>query len=322
MWNDVWILAAFIAWPLAVLFVALWLSVRAVAPRKWRLSDVEVDVWAHSRGLQLTPASREAVARRLGRNRLWRRIGALVPLWVLFIALVLADVAVFVVKELGLAEGAGIDAPGPWSWWGWVAIGGYFGGAVLAEATFRRSHASTVRTAVLGVRRPQQYLPAHLWRLLLALPAAAVVLVPVIALVPQEPAAEPVSRPLWSALMTAGAAVITAVIILALIRWLVARPQPVLSTEDAMVDDELRSSSVQLVAGAGCALLFFDVGNQLINLDAAGPVQPVGTVSTVAAVVCIITGLVVWLGVASLPRGRVRRVTTMQRPAPTVSAAG
>lgn len=293
---------------LVLLLLALWASLRGVAPSRWQLSVSEADTWAAGRGLTLDDSSRPVVSARLGRNRLWRRIGFLVPLWVFVLPAAVAGFAVSQYRQWGYAHGA-VPVPHFAGEGFLAAIAGYFLGAVLAEVLIRRPAPSGARAAVMGARVPAQYLPPYVRLLLVVLPAAVAVLhlLPVL-----MPPAETLSysRPagsLGDALLAGALATGLALGLMAAIRWLVARPQAVTSAQDAAVDDALRSSSVHIVAGAGCALLFTMLGGSLGTLQDIYGAYGWSILFWPASWACIIYGLVLWSRLASLPPWRVRR---------------
>ena len=201
-----------------------------LAIRGYRRSEAGAGRWARERGLELTEEGRAMVAGYL------RLSSALRPLGVL---------AGSVLTALA-ARALGVRDFGELIWFAVVA--GYLVGVLYAEVAVRRPSG---RQASMRVRTVQEYLSRSAlqdqrWTAAgAAVIAAAAVVVPA-----REPeVVSPASR--W---LTLVAVVVVYVGVEALQRWLVRRPQPLVSPSLPAADDAIRVQSVHSIAGAGMGL--------------------------------------------------------------------
>jgi hypothetical protein len=226
------------------------LLVRARRP----LPAAKVDAWAERFGLELDDGERKRVAAYLRRGRWWRTVGGTVP----WLALTLLDVIAAAAFDRQV-EGSVRLA--------WLLIpAGYLTAAVLAEATASRPRPGAAGAA-LTPRTLDGYLPR--WVLaVLRVTALGVAATGVIVLVmPIKP--EGWVRHSAAALVTAGIAVVMAVVVEVVLRRVVALPQPAVSDRALALDTALRSASIRTIAGAGIALLLHLLATQVVRLGAA-----------------------------------------------------
>jgi hypothetical protein len=231
-----------------VIALVLAVSVPVVLVRAYaKVNDKLLAEWAQAHGVELTPESRQMVARYLRKSRVLRTWGALAGLLVpSLVELVLNNR----VQLLGFGtDGSSAPYAGPIG-----AFVGYLLGSLYAEVSLARPIARARRSASLVPRELADYLPRWLLRAQRALGIAAVAGVLVLGLVPYDP--REAAEPEWLSLLT-GAAVFAAfaVGLEALERWLVRRPQPFTSPSLVAADDAIRAQSVHSLAGSGLALL-------------------------------------------------------------------
>lgn len=220
---------------LVVLVVAVATASRRPA-RDGRGRDVEL--WAESYGLALTPANRPLVERYVARSTRYRRIGCVLGFLVVPPILVRLDVAM-----------------GGWNVV--LATAGYALGMVVAELTSPRPEPPE-RAAGLEARHLEQYLP----RQLIWLPRGAVVLL-LAALawsstIDEAADGEPFAA---HAGATGGALAVAAAIAVAILatvelgqRAIVGRRQPASRPDLLAADDALRSQSLHALAAAALCL--------------------------------------------------------------------
>lgn len=283
---------------------ALLFALRPVTP-------LAAAMWAARKGLDTaTPVQ---VARELRRLRVWRTVPA-----VLGAGIGAGPSSAYArwldVHGLGrAAEGMVIsEASMVWPFDPLtLALAGYLVGLVIAEST-RRHPSPGSPVARLTARVPSNYLtrPAR-W-----IPIVLAVLTLVAATV-----ARAAGEAVW---WPAAVAVALAVVVHAVQRWVVRRPQRLDHPHDLHVDDVLRSSAAHGLTGASGALLLItavgatDAATRALGIDTfAGAI--VGVVLAALA-----TGgvWVLWLGYGSAHRGQVPAPSTGEDPpAPPASSA-
>jgi hypothetical protein len=239
------------------LAIILAVAIPAQLFRAYRLDERFVERWARDRGVALTPATRPLVARYLHSARVLRAWGAA--------AGAIAPTLISLVAHGRLEVlGFGTDGDSAPLAFGSIFVG-YLLGALCAEVSLARPAGGARRSASLVPRE----LPAYLSRRWLlaqrgaaAAGAAGAVAIGLV--------------PLAVAIVAFGAG------LEAVERWLVRRPQPF--TEQAVVaaDDAIRAQSIQVVSGAGLALLL---------LLCSGVAVGLGTVPVAA--VCLVLSLLV-----------------------------
>lgn len=194
----------------------------------------EVKEWARSRGVSLTRETRAVARRYLVRLKRFRRLGlcaGAAPI------LLLAD-----------------DT----TWPGWLplAAAGYLVGIVVAELSFLRGSRAQPRSALLVPRELRSYLPKRMVAALWILGSISVSLVPLYLVVPLAANADTWAEPNAGVFVLSGVgALALAACTEAIARWLVRRPQPVLSDDLLSLDDAIRASSVHGIVGSGIALV-------------------------------------------------------------------
>jgi hypothetical protein len=227
--------------PLA-LAIILAVAVPAQLVRAYRLDERFVERWARDRGVALTPESRPPVARYLRNARVLRAWGAAAGV---IVPTLVALVAHGRLEVLGF----GTDGDSAPLAFGAIFIG-YLIGALCAEVAVARPAPGARRAAGLARRELRAYLPG---RTLVAQRAAAV------AGALGALAAGLVALAVALAVFGAG--------LEALERWLVRRPQPFTGADAVAVDDAIRAQSIQVLAGAGLALLLLFCGAVAVALD-------------------------------------------------------
>jgi hypothetical protein len=195
----------------------------------------------------------------------------------------------------------------------WVLA--YIIGVVAAELTWPRRQPGGRRGAAVSARRVSSYLPGWVRWTIRAAPLVALTAVAVVALVPQRydvPHPRDVS----------GTAVIAAIVLLVVgivelaLRVVVARPQPASTTHAVAVDDALRSTALQAVAGVSLATLAVLLAAALARV---ADVVEIGKISDdvywiyvtnglgIVRFALVLGGLLAWQYVTGTQRWRVRR---------------
>lgn len=236
--------------------VAVWLA--SLRPRG------RARTWAEAHGVMVTDANRrfvEAYVTEGHRLRLICGFGGAVAL-------------------AALSRGVGVTVPV--SGWVWL-MGGYLVGVVWSEAWLTRLPEGTRRAASLTPRRIRDYLLGRLLVAQIVVPVVALGLATWAAVGSPSPPAEgwysDLDRLAPSTLrvmvIAIGGSVVTlAVVIWALQRHIVTKPQPAGDAALTAVDDAVRSSSVHLLSGTSIAIGLVCIGSQLQVLAARGQMTP------------------------------------------------
>ena len=241
-----------------------------------------VESWAASRGLILTVDNRRLVVHRLRTAGLLRKLGAVAGLFL----------------PIMLAAGVGGAVPGGLLW----AVVGYMAGAICAEVVLGRPLGGPERQASLLPRELDDYLPRFLRLTLRTAGVASFVLAGLVVAVDFD-RSEAVGMTHLSgvAALTLGVtALLAAVLIERIQRWILSRPQPVVASDLLEADDAVRSQSVITIAGAALALLLLILAVLFWNLGISD-VQVLRWVAWVPAVACGVAAFVSWLRFGSLP---------------------
>lgn len=188
--------------------------------------DHQVQRWAASAGVVVTPTNEAQIRARLGRGRRFRAVAALPFWWLLFAPAVFTDfpraVATF-----------------------FIPFGAYVLGALVAELTWTPEPASGVRRAPLVSRNADDYEPGWIRVLPWMLLSLAVLALTV-------GASSDGNGPLTS---DGAAALVLAVAFTLLgeltVRRVVARPQPGADPDELAADDALRATGVALARSVG-----------------------------------------------------------------------
>ncbi|HEY6532603.1 MAG TPA: hypothetical protein VIY72_09875 [Acidimicrobiales bacterium] len=201
--------------------------------------------WASERGLTLTIENEPMVTGYLRTAGLLRRIGVVAGL----------VLPVLFAWALGLRPGSGWFGPG------WI-FAGYLVGALYAEVSLRRPAG---RRASATPRRLADYLRPSLligqWVL-----AGLVVAAATAALVTPG-AGERLGMTLAPVVVVAALGLVSAPLLVMTERWLVRRPQPVVSPSQLAADDAIRSQSVQSIAASGMAAQVLLLAIPLVGLS-------------------------------------------------------
>lgn len=209
----------------------------------YRRAGAAANRWARARGLALSDENRPMVVGYLRASRMFRFLGM---------------AAGFVIPPLAVL------ALGKWppAWeYGWpMVVFGYLAGIVCAEVTLRRPRGRRASVRPRGLR---DYLSSSAVRAQRATAACAGVLAGAALAVPMR---EPVLASRWSraAVLVGVVVVFTGVEVVE--RWLVRRPQPVVSVPLLAADDAIRRQSVHSIAGAGMGMQWLLAGAAMIIL--------------------------------------------------------
>jgi hypothetical protein len=251
-----------------------------VALLVWRNGHItrkKTEGWAASRGLTLTPETRVTVTAYLHTSGLLRGLGVLAGL----------ILPVLWSRALGLGQ---VVVP-PWTW----AFLGYLVGALYAEVSLRRPRGNRAATSP---RRLHDYLRPLLLRGQVVLGVLLVVVAGAVSLVPDRN--DPFGRSPLSLVAALVAGLVGTPVLVMVERWLVLRPQPILSAAQLAADDAIRSQSVQSIAASGMAMQLTLLALPVFALSTGDvgwlrPLAPVGLVPVwLAVLVCFNFGHVGW----------------------------
>lgn len=256
--------------------------------RRKEANDAELRRWIDATGVELTPESRPAVQRYLLWSRRGRRIGGLVG---------------FVSPWLYSAiSGRSIDEGG---WALSMMLVGYLLGALVAEVVVNRAR-ETGAVAVVQPRRLIDYLSMRLLTLQRGLGVLALAMILPYALL--QPNAGIDLPGVGTVALYGLAGAVIAVVVEVIERRIVARRQSLADINDVEIDDAMRATSINVVAGAGIALLIQFAGPLVaITLAAGIPGEAGGVVAGVTLALLLLLSLACWINVAHPTRYRVRR---------------
>ncbi|MGY6502731.1 MAG: hypothetical protein ACXIVQ_17780 [Acidimicrobiales bacterium] len=209
-----------------------------LAIRAYRRSGASADAWARERELTLDDENRAMVVSYLQTSRSLRVLG------------VLAGPMVALVVALAVGEASLV----PSYMWLPAAVAGYMVGIVVAEVLLPRPKSQ--RAAVRPRRLPDYLSP---WALRsqrrAAVGAGALAAIAV---------AVPTREPAWVSISGRVAIFVGVLVVVAsaegIQRWLIRRPQPVVSAALLEADDAIRRQSVHSIAGAGIGMQWLLVG--------------------------------------------------------------
>lgn len=238
--------------------------------------------WANAHGVEVTPGNADFLAAYVHEGHRLRLICGLGALGV----------------APAISAATGFDAGSPGLTW---VLVGYLVGCVWGAAWLTRLPAGTERRASLETRQLADYLAGRLRGAQLVLPLVALGLVVVTVL--HDPS-EGMLRQSGTPLVVSGDVVRTVVVlgllvpaVMGIVWWLqrhiVAKPQPVTSSDLLAADDAVRSSSVHLLSGTGIGISLIFISGQLFGL-ATSVSDGVAAVCNVVAVVCFGAALVSW----------------------------
>ncbi len=239
------------------------------------IGEPRVTDWARAHGLELTADNRPLVADYLRRARVLRSWGAVSGP---------APADPRRTRRRRPLRGRRFSSDG------WVApfqgpmtvFVGYLVGALCAELTVARRVESASRSASLVPRALADYLPRRLVSEQRALGCAVALGVLALGAVPYEPSVTP---PTWLGLLTLACVFAGfAVVLEALERWLVRRPQPFTDASRVAADDAIRAQSVDALAGSGLALLWISLSGVSVGIAASGVPLLIWTTGPLAAI--------------------------------------
>jgi hypothetical protein len=244
-----------------------------------------VNTWARRHGVAIDNVTGPYVEHYLTRGRRIRASCFLVPLAVDMVLQLVAGLYGVWGHDWVLEDQAGTLIS--------FAVLAYFGGAVVAELTWRPRRVQAVgpQAAMAVARDLSAYVPrwVTLWQRAAA--AATVVLIPVVPLVADD-------RDLvWAVLSGLTAVAVTVVAELAR-RRVIDRRQAVMAPEWLAVDDAVRSTSAHILSGIGVLLVMLELSGQLGRvlpeaLD--GPAEAVAIGVSMLALVTWVVGIALWL---------------------------
>jgi hypothetical protein len=261
-------------------------------------SAARLEAWARRYGFALTIANRSLVGRYLRGTRTVQVAGAAIG----FLA---SPVYVGITgRPFPLGDS-----------WVALAVGGYLVATVVAEATFlRRPPATLVRAALLAPRTLSDYVPSATIWVIRTLPLLAVALSAVYALVPKD--SQRSLDPSATFLLVASVVLVAfAIAIEAMLRAIVARPQPATSEDVVAADDAVRASSIHGLSGAAVALVLLGAGWELVSVGEVTSVTILSQILPWLGVLTDVLALGAWIALGHPKSRRVQR-------APTAAGAG
>lgn len=300
----------------SLVFVLLWVVVvRTVVA--WAVRPVtreDVEEWGDRHSVTLGAPDAEAVRRYLARSRAWRRISLAVPVTLTLVLICVSPA----VQGIFRPQSQGVVwAPVPVVWLlsplAWVLA--YTVGAFAAEATWPRRQPDERRAAAVSARRVGDYLPTWTRLAIRSAPLVAVPAVAVVALVPQR-YADPYPRDVTAAAVAAALVLLVTGLVEVAIRVVVARPQPAPTAHAVAVDDALRATAVQALAGASLATLGVLLQQVLAQVAYAVEIGKINDDISwiyvtnglgIVRFVLVVGGLMAWRYLTGSQRWRVRR---------------
>ncbi len=312
---------------LSIVFVVVGLLiVRAFMPP----TPASVERWAQAREVQLTARSAELVAAYLRRTRRFRTLGGVLG----FLTWLLPGIVYDLTPTTWAWRGTLLEATSAGVWWPLVI--GYLLGALAAELSIARARyrdfpgrpsrdfpgrppgdfpgrppgdfpgRPSSKRASLVPRRVDDYVDPLARHGLRAFAALAVLLVPVVAVLPVPPRLQPAPSVTGFALVAAAAVGIVLVV-----EWLqkliVRRPQPFAAEDLVTADDAVRASSVHACAGVGLTLVMTLLGDELWLLGASRGVTLLRWTLLLLSLILFGGGLGIWLGYGTTYAWAVRR---------------
>jgi hypothetical protein len=213
--------------------------------------------FARRQALPVTAANGAQVIRYLAHTRRWRSAGVVVAVWCWFLT-----------QLTGTTVSVNFA----------VLLGGWFTGALVAEARLVSPPAGPHRTASLRPRRPERYVGRLTW----ALPQAALVT----AVVATAGATVLAGQHGWSYSMVAppviGIALAAATVVVR--RRVLTRAQPPLPEDQLAADEAIRSRSLHVLCGTAPALVLLSVSwSASLGVDFADGAAPGSTLAVVSA---------------------------------------
>lgn len=191
-----------------------------------------------------------------------------------------------------------------------TALVGYLAGAIIGETFSPRlpdASAAPRRRAIVAERRLADYVPARSMRAIWLPPALAAAVLVAGALLPWH------REYAMTGLHLRNVAIELAVIVVLLVaatigqRRVLDRPQPASSEVSALqLDDALRASSLQALAGAGTALGLLALGNALFEVGGGTGVQVLRWTLPWAGIAAMLAALFMWGSATTDTRWRQR----------------
>ncbi len=182
-------------------------------------------------------------------------------------------------------------------------LGGYLLGALAAELTQPRLRHTTEPAASLTPRSLTDYLSPRILRALRGTAVLSVGLVPLYLLLPQRAPVTDHPQLFVASLLV----VITAVVVEAVLRLIVRRPQPAVAPDLVSADDAIRSGSIHASAGAGLGIALLLVATELWVFGFGTDVKVVRWVAPVLSLAATAAAFVTWSTFGHDRPWRVRR---------------
>jgi hypothetical protein len=266
----------------ATLAVVLAIGIPVQVFRAYRLDQRSVERWSRERGVVLTAENHAMVVRYLRRTRVMRTWGAVA-------GAIVPSLIEFIWSGRVQVLGFGTDGENAPLGFGTIFIG-YLLGALCAEVSVARLSSGDRQVASLVPRQFESYLSRRVVLSQRVAAAAGALGLLAIGLVPYG---ESTANPGWASLAV-GAVVVMAfgIGLEAIERWLVRRPQPFTDASIVAADDAIRAQSIQIVAGAGLALLLLFCSGVALGLQASD-VRALHSAMVVPAAVCLVLSVVV-----------------------------
>lgn len=251
--------------------------------RRW-----QVEEWARSMGLQLTPRNRDFVRSYIRRTRILRTACGVA-------GLVFAPIYTGFVGE---------PPPQPFDFGLLNGLVGYLVGAVVAEVLLKRPKAR-VPTAALVPRDLNDYIPSVLTTTLRVTAAIGLTLLMLYLAIPARVSRTPEILPPWIVMVAMILVIFVGIELLQ--RYIVARPQSAVEVDLVQADDAVRSASLHALAGAGIALELIIVAVEIAAIGAISNIQLLRWVLPWIGLACGLVALGSWMHVTRPDHWRVRR---------------
>jgi len=281
----------FLAVGTALAIAGLWFATRVP-------SDGQLAGWTRRYGCALTASTRPVVTRYRRRTRTLQVAGAALGF--------LASPAYIGLTDRAFPLG---DS------WVLLAVCGYLVGTVVAEAASFRPYRAMIdmRAASLSPRTLTDYVPAVTIWAIRVLPLAVVALCMAYGLMPKSPP-QPVEPSVAFVIVSTAFIVVFAVAIEAILRAIVARPQPATTEDGVAADDAVRASSIHALSAAAIALLILSVGWVLVSIGTAIPGSLLAQLFPWLGLLTDVGALVAWLALGHPRSWHVRRSEPLLSP--------
>lgn len=251
--------------------------------RRW-----QVEEWARSMGLELTPRNRAFVRSYIRRTRILRTACGLAGL----------------LSPAAYTAFVGVPPPQPFDFSLLNGLVGYLVGAVVAEVVLRRPKAR-VPTAALVPRDLRDYIPSVLTTTLRVTAALSLTLLLLYLAIPARVSRSPEILPPWTVMVAMILVILVGIELLQ--RYIVGRPQSAAEGDLVQADDAVRSASLHALAGAGIALQLIIVGVEIASIGAITDIQLLRWILPWIGLAIGLVALGSWMHVSRPDRWQVRR---------------